>query len=132
MKNQLARLSSTVILGSSFVLAVSLSGCSSTPSGPSKTDVLKGLAQMDAANEGDWKGDYRHEKDFMLKLKPYMRGLKCAKAGVESWTCDYRFVNDKGRSTGQEQVKLRKSGHHWNYVPGSFRDLASSVSRSDD
>lgn len=111
-------------------LGLSLAGCSSSPSGPSKTDVLKGVAQEVAAQEGDWKGDYTKAKDlYVKKFGPYTRLQKCVKTGVETWSCNFYFLNTSGQPASDESIKLRHVGSKWNYVPGSFHTYNSVVSR---
>lgn len=112
-------------------LALGLSGCSSAPSGPTKRDVLKGMAQYTAALDGDYKGDYtKAKKLFFDTFGPHMRVQKCAKTGVESWTCDFYYVHKNGKSFSPESIKLRHVAGKWNYVSGSYRSLSADISRN--
>ncbi len=112
-------------------LALGLSGCSSAPSGPSKHDVLKGLAQYTAAMNGDYKGDYTKAKKFYFHdVGPSLRLQKCAKTGVESWTCDFYYIDTKGKPYNAESIKMRHVAGKWDYVTGSYRNIGADISRN--
>ncbi len=115
--------------GLALVLALGLAGCSSTPSGPTKTDVMKGMAQQAAMARGDWKGDYTNAKKLWVgSIEPHVHDVKCKKTGIVRWTCDFHAPGDMG----EFQIQLRHNGEHWDYVPHTERSIGSGISRNND
>lgn len=113
--------------GLALVLALGLAGCSSAPSGPSKTDVMKGMAQRNALERGDWKGDYTSAKKFWLgRIEPHVHHVKCQKTGIVRWTCDFHGP------MGEVQIQLRHTGGHWNYIPHTAHSIGAAISHHDD
>jgi hypothetical protein len=126
LRSLIHSLLTVTVVGGTLVLA----GCSSTPSGPTKQDILKGLAQQAALKLGDSKGQYAKEKKFADLFDGNLHVQKCAKTGLVTWTCDYDFRETNGRTNDDESIKLRREGGKWDYVPGSFRALGDGISRN--
>lgn len=109
----------------SLTLALSLSGCSSSPSGPTKTDIAKGLAQYMMDLRGVYSPTlYAQQKKFYMKQNPYMHIQECKKTGISTWTCSFYFKFPKGHGPqGRASMEMHHFGHKWTYVSGSYKSM---------
>lgn len=110
----------------SLTLALSLSGCSSAPSGPTKTDIAKVLAQYSMLSSDRFvtKADYANIKKFYMKQNPYMHIQECKKTGISTWTCSFYFKFPQGHGPqGRASMEMHHFGHKWTYVSGSYKPM---------
>jgi hypothetical protein len=72
--------------------------------------------------------NYTSAKKFWIgTVEPGVHNVKCKKTGIVRWTCDFH-----GHVIGEDQIQLRHTGGHWNYIPHSFRSIASAISHRND
>lgn len=118
----------TVASGLALLLAMGLSGCSSSSSGPDRSQVFNALMRMGLRQHG-YPGGIAEEHKILAWRKKHLyqtfRVQKCEKSGVSQWTCMVYRSNPNvhnGAPFNRQEFSLTHVDHKWRTVPGSFRN----------